>query len=41
MGLWVNGNPGSREGVVYRFMTDFQELRNLEDFAPLLFLNLR
>lgn len=28
--LWINGNPGSR-GTVYRFMTHFQELSNLED----------
>lgn len=37
IGLWVHGNPGSRVGAVYRFMTNFQELSNLEDFAPLLF----
>lgn len=25
------------ENAVYRFMTSFQELNNLEDFVPLLF----
>lgn len=27
----------AEEGAVYRFMTSFQELANLEDFVPLLF----
>ena len=36
--LWVNGNPGSRGGTVHRFMISFQELSNLEGFAPLLFI---
>ena len=36
--LWVNGNPGSRGGIVYRFTISFQEHSNLEDFASLLFI---
>lgn len=27
----------AEDGAVYRFMTGFQELANLQDFVPLLF----
>lgn len=31
--LWVNENPGSKGSAVYRFMTSFKDLSNLEDFC--------